>query len=305
MPIVASGHDGAVATLWSGGDGGDQGGAVVPQTEASGVSIHWEEQGGGEPLLLVMGFGLSSDAWLPMLPMLGGFRVIRFDNRGTGGSGPCGDGFTVETMAGDAVAVLDAAGVERAHVHGISMGGMIALSLALDHPDRVGSLLLGCTTAAPLRIANGGQAVELAQATVRMSSDPDGALDRLLPLLFSDAFLAENPSVRELGPVLSASGSRPDTVMATMRAMADLGTGRAFDVSGRLGKIGVPTLVQHGDADRLIPVEEGRLLAAGVPGAEYQELEGTGHAYGMERPVEAFSRLLGFLAAHPLGGSRR
>jgi pimeloyl-ACP methyl ester carboxylesterase len=304
MLIVASRHDGAVATLWSGGDGGS-GGAAVPQTEASGASIHWEEQGGGEPLLLVMGFGLSSDAWLPMLPMLGGFRVIRFDNRGTGGSGPCGDGFTVETMAGDAAAVLDAAGVERAHVHGISMGGMIALSLALDHPDRVGSLLLGCTTAAPLRIANGGQAVELAQATVRMSSDPDGALDRLLPLLFSDAFLAENPSVRELGPVLSASGSRPDTVMATMRAMADLGTGRAFDVSGRLGEIGVPTLVQHGDADRLIPVEEGRLLAAGVPGAEYQELEGTGHAYGMERPVEAFSRLLGFLAAHPLGGSRR
>jgi pimeloyl-ACP methyl ester carboxylesterase len=298
--IVASRHDGAVATLCSGGGRLDQGGAAVPQTEASGASIHWEEQGDGEPLLLVMGFGLSSDAWVPMLPLLGGFRVIRFDNRGTGGSGPCGDGFTVETMAGDAAAVLDAAGVERAHVHGVSMGGMIALSLALDHPDRVGSLLLGCTTAAPLRLAGGGQAAELAQATARMSSDPEAALDRLLPLLFSDAFLAENPSVRELGQVLTASGSAPDEALTTMRAMADLGTGRAFDVSGRLGEIGVPTLVQHGAADRLIPVEEGRLLAAGVPGAEYQELDGTGHAYGMERPMEAFSRLLGFLAAHPL-----
>src|SRR6202043_1906186 len=135
----------------------------------------WEEQGDGEPLLLVMGFGLSSDAWVPMLPLLGGFRVIRFDNRGTGGSGPCGDDFTVETMAGDATAVLDAAGVERAHVHGVSMGGMIALSLALDHPDRVGSLLLGCTPAAPLRIANGGQAVELPPATGGGGPAPPGA----------------------------------------------------------------------------------------------------------------------------------
>ncbi len=274
---------------------------MVPTTEASGASIHWEEQGEGEPLLLVMGFGLSSDAWVPMLPLLGGFRVIRFDNRGTGGSGPSGDGYTVETMAADAAAVLDAAGVERAHVHGVSMGGMIALSLALDHPDRVGSLLLGCTSAAPLHLATGGQVVELAQATAQMSSDPGAALDRLLPLLFSDAFLAENPSVRDLGQVLTASGARPEEALATMRAIGDLATGRAFDVSGRLGEIAVATLVQHGTADRLIPVEEGRVLAAGIPGAEYQEIEDAGHAFAMERPLEAFGRMLGFLSAHPLG----
>jgi pimeloyl-ACP methyl ester carboxylesterase len=90
--------------------------------------------------------------------------------------------------------------------------------------------------------------------------------------------------------------------MATMRAIADMGTGRAFDVGDRLGEIAVPTLVQHGDADRLIPVEEGRRIAAGIPGAEYQELAGAGHAYAMERPAEAFGRLLGFLAEHPLAG---
>jgi pimeloyl-ACP methyl ester carboxylesterase len=272
----------------------------VPHTEASGARIHWEEHGEGDPLLLVMGFALSSDAWTPMLPLLGGFHVIRFDNRGTGGSGAGGDGYSVGAMAEDAVAVLDAAGVERAHIHGISMGGMIGLALALDHPGRVGSLALGCTTASPLRIAADGQVVELAQATVLMASDPDAALDRLLPLLFSDAFLAANPAVRELGQVLTASGSRPEDAMATIRAIADLGTGRAFDVGDRLGEINVPTLIQHGTADRLIPVEEGRRLAAGIAGAEYQELEGAGHAYGLERPMEAFGRLLGFLAAHPL-----
>jgi pimeloyl-ACP methyl ester carboxylesterase len=273
----------------------------MPHTEASGARIHWEEHGEGEPLLLVMGFGLSSDAWTPLLPLLAGRRVIRFDNRGTGESGPSGEGYSVEAMAADAAAVLDAAGVARAHVHGVSMGGMIALSLALDHPGRVGTLLLGCTSAAPLRFATDGGVVELAQATVLMSAEPDAALDRLLPLLFSESFLAENPSVRELGSVLTASGARPEEAVATMRAIADLGTGRAFDVGDRLGEIAVPTLIQHGDADRLIPVEEGRRLAAAIPGAEYQELAGAGHAYAMERPAEALGRMLGFLAEHPLG----
>jgi 3-oxoadipate enol-lactonase len=273
----------------------------MPHTEASGARIHWEEQGTGEPLLLVMGFGLSSDAWAPMLPVLGGYRAIRFDNRGTGGSGPSGDGYSVEAMAADAAAVLDAAGVERAHVHGVSMGGMISLSLALDHPGRVGSLVLGCTTSSPLRAAgDGGRVAELAQATVLMSSDREAALDALLPLILSETFLAENPAIRELGAMLTASGSRPEDATATMRAIADMGTGRAFDVSDRLGEIRVPTLVQHGTSDALIPVEEGRRLAAAIPGAEYQELEGAGHAYAIERPAEAYGRLLGFLAEHPL-----
>ena len=274
----------------------------MPHTEASGALFHWEQTGDGEPLLLVMGFGLSSDAWAPMLPLLSGFRVIRFDNRGTGGSGPVGEGHSVEAMAADAAAVLDAAGVDRAHVHGVSMGGMIALGLVLDHPGRVGSLLLGCTSASPLRIATDGTIIELVQATVLMSSDPDAALDRLLPLLFSERFLAENPSVRELGALLTASGAHPEEAMATMRAIADMSTGRVFDVGDRLGEIVAPTLVQHGDADRLVPVEEGRRIAAGIPGAEYQELTGAGHAYAMERPAEAFGRLLGFLAEHPLAG---
>jgi pimeloyl-ACP methyl ester carboxylesterase len=276
----------------------------VPHTEASGARIHWEEHGRGEPLLLVMGYGLSGDAWLPLLPALGGLRAIRFDNRGTGSSGPCGDGFTVETMAADAAAVLDAAGVARAHVHGVSMGGMISLSLALDHPDRVGGLVLGCTTASPLRFAaSRSEAVELAQATALMGSHPEAALDRLLPLVFSERFLQENPSIRDLGRMLASTPADPGAAMATMRAIADLATGRAFDVAGRLGEIRSPTLVQHGTADRLIPVEAGRALAEGIPGAEYQELEGAGHAYAMERPAEAIGRMLRFLAEHPLAAA--
>src|SRR5438309_4730466 len=124
---------------------------AVPYADSKGARIHYAEHGSGDPLMLIMGYGLSSDAWTPMLPLLAGFRAIVLDNRGTGGSDPPGDVFSIHTMADDAVAVLDACDVERAHVHGVSMGGMIAQALTLDHPHLVASLVLGCTTPSPVR----------------------------------------------------------------------------------------------------------------------------------------------------------
>jgi len=249
-----------------------------------------------------MGYGLSSDAWRPMLPFLGGFRTILVDNRGTGRSDPAGDSFTVHTMADDAAAVLDAAGVANAHVHGVSMGGLIALALAVDHPEKVATLILGCTTPAPVRFMSDPEAgVALFQATTLFATDTDKGIDMVLPLVFSEQFLAENPSIRELAKLIVGDVPPADgTALAMMRAIADISTGTMFDVSDRLKDIHVPTLVQHGTADRLIPVEAGRYLAASIPGAEYQEFEGAGHAYGMERPLEAFPRMMAFLAAHPI-----
>jgi len=99
----------------------------------------------------------------------------------------------------------------------------------------------------------------------------------------------------------SAGAPTPAAVEATLRAMGDMSTGRAFDVTDRLGEIRVPVLVQHGTADRIIPVAAGRYLAEHIAGAEYQELPGAGHIYSMEQPMESISRLLGFLGGHPIG----
>jgi pimeloyl-ACP methyl ester carboxylesterase len=238
-----------------------------------------------------------------MLPLLGGFRTVLVDNRGTGASDPPGEGFAMRTMADDAAAILDGAAIERAHVHGVSMGGMIAQVLALEHPQRVATLVLGCTTPSPVRFMGDPMAaVQLYQASMLMGSDPDAALDVLLPLVFSEQFLADSPSIRDMARLIAGASQLGDGVAeAMMRAMGDLSTGTMFDVSERVAEISAPTLIQHGTADRLIPVEAGRYLAATIPGAEYQELEGAGHAYGMERPVEAFQRLIGFLRSHPIG----
>ncbi|HEV7680116.1 MAG TPA: alpha/beta fold hydrolase [Candidatus Dormibacteraeota bacterium] len=278
----------------------------MPYAQTRDARIHWEETGSGEPLLLVMGFGLSGDAWAPLLPLLSGHRVIWYDNRGTGTSeGPMGD-LTIATLADDAAAVLQEAGVERAHVHGQSMGGMIAQQLTLDHPEMVHSLALGATTPSPVRFFPDDPqgVVDLYTGIELLSSDPDRAIDLLLPAVFSPEYLRDNPSIRELYAQLAGGGApSPEATQATIRAIADMSSGRAFDVVDRLGEISLPTLVQHGSADRIIPVAAGRYLGEHIAGAEYHELPGAGHVYAMEQPMEALQRLLGFWTAHPLGAA--
>lgn len=278
----------------------------MPHAQSGDARIHWSETGSGEPLLLVMGFGLSAEGWAPFLPLLGSYRAITYDNRGTGASvGPL-DGMSIAAFAEDAAAVLRAAGVERAHVHGQSMGGMIAQQLTLDHPELVHTLALGATSPAPVRFSPPDlqAVVDLFQGVSLTATDPVAGMDLVLPVVFSPDFLRDNPSMRDLFMQLSTIGApAAAAVEATVRAMADLTTGNAFDVADRLGEISVPTLVQHGSADRIIPVEAGRYLAEHIPGAEYQEIAGAGHIYAMEQPMEAIPRLMQFWAAHPIGAA--
>jgi pimeloyl-ACP methyl ester carboxylesterase len=276
----------------------------MPFAENGSARIHYERTGSGEPLLLVMGFGLSSEAWAPMLPLLADYEVIFLDNRGTGTSEGSLDDLTIGTFADDAAAVVRHAGLEKVHVHGQSMGGMIALQLAVSHPEVVHSLALGATTPAPIRFfPDDPQAVlDLYAGLGLLSSHPDKAMDVLLPVVFSADYLRDNPSMRQMYKEISSGGAaRPEAVEATLRAMGDMTSGRAFDVADRLQEISAPTLVQHGSADRVVPVAAGRYIAEHVPGAEYQELAGAGHIYMMEQPMESLSRLLGFLREHPLG----
>src|ERR1700731_2712349 len=122
------------------------GGAMGPRSVTCEARLHWESTGDGPPVLLIMGLGLSGGAWWRTVPVLARrFRVITFDNRGVGRSTSPTYSYTTEAMADDAASVLDAAEVERAHVYGISLGGMVGQQLALRHPLRVASLVLGAT----------------------------------------------------------------------------------------------------------------------------------------------------------------
>src|SRR5580698_2488651 len=118
---------------------------TMPFTEHKGVRLHWEEKGEGTPVLLVMGHRFSSRMWYALLPSLTAHhRVIWFDNRGTGESDAPHQA-TMEDLAGDAFAVMDAAGVDSAHIFGVSMGGVIVEEMTMTRPDRVRSMIVGCS----------------------------------------------------------------------------------------------------------------------------------------------------------------
>src|SRR6202050_4613981 len=118
----------------------------MPFVENRGAKIYWDEQGSGAPLLLINGLSYPSYMWHRARPPLAqSFRTIAFDNRGIGQSDVPPGVYPIPLMASDAAAVLDAAGVQRAHIFGVSMGGIIAQEFALQHPERVLSLILGCT----------------------------------------------------------------------------------------------------------------------------------------------------------------
>ena len=256
----------------------------MPDATIDGVKIHYSEAGEGEPLLLIMGYGMPGDAWLGSLPFLDGFRAIYYDNRGTGQSDKPGGPYTIVQMAEDAAGLLDHLGIASAHVYGVSMGGMIAQELALRHPAKVRSLVLGCT------MCGGEQSTmcepEILDELIAVISsmgrtEPAAWVDRQLPLLFTGEWIAANPGIRDM--LLMIAPMLPPTPPETAQhAMAGLWGWSSYD---RLPQIATPTLVIHGDRDVLIPVDNAHVLAARIPGARLHVVAGAGHGYPAQDPV--------------------
>ncbi len=230
-----------------------------------------ERRGTGEPMLWITGFTISAEIFTPVLPLYERhFECVRYDHRGSGRSGGGGLPTSMPQLAADAAELLDRLGIESAHVHGLSMGGMIAQELALRFPERVRGLVLAGTT------PGGPRAVRPAAAELARGK-----------WLFSPQFRREHPErVREL---LRYFELRPSALRAHWWATV------YHDTVSRLGQIQAPTLVMHGGADVMSPVSNARLLAERIPGAELAIVPGAGHAFPLERPRESFEVMARFL----------
>lgn len=269
----------------------------MPQATINGIQINYNEAGEGEPLLLIMGYGMPGDAWIGSLPFLQGFRAIYYDNRGTGRSDAPGGPYTIEQMAEDANGLLDHLGIAPAYVYGVSMGGMIAQELTLRHPTKVKALVLGCTMC-------GGAHATMAEPEVIDSligvvqtmgkGDPAAWVDQQLPLLFTPEWIAANPGIRDVF-LMMAPMLPPTPPETAQHAMAGMFVWSTYD---RLPQIETATFVIHGDRDVLIPVENAHLIASRIPGAQLHIVEGAGHGYPAQDPVGVHQLITDFLREH-------
>lgn len=239
-----------------------------------GGRLYYERRGAGEPMLWITGFTISAAVFEPVLPLYEDrFDCVLYDNRGSGRSRARPGLTSMAQLAADAAAVLDHAGVESAHVHGLSMGGMVAQELALRFPERVRGLILGGTTpGGPL--AARPTLAELA------------ALRGLEPILFSREFRRRHPEkVRELVRPFRAHRPPGHGMVAHWWATV------YHDTVSRLGDIQAPTLVMHGGADGMAPLSNARLLAERIPDAELVVMPGAGHAFLLEQPEATRARI--------------
>ena len=265
---------------------------MLGQTQAKGAVITYETDGNGPPLLLIAGLGAGRWMWGPQVKGLAPrFTVIAFDNRGIGGSPREPGPLNIRMMAEDAIAVLDALQVRRAHVAGASMGGFIAQTVASLWPDRVDRLILCCTA------GRGFGQVWPSPSFLRVlgfDSRSGRLAPRRLGAFFGDRFQREHPDEVERWARI-ASDNMPSYRLLWEQLIASA----RFNMRGETRRIGRPTLVIHGTADRVIPVSNGRRLASEIPGARLVLVEGAGHGVMIERADLVNQEIEKFLSAAP------
>jgi pimeloyl-ACP methyl ester carboxylesterase len=268
----------------------------MPHTNNGEISLYYETFGAYDDPVLLLVNGLGSQCINFKVDFCRkfadeGFRVVRFDNRDVGLSSHLKGGprYTVADMATDGFAVLDAVGAREAHIAGWSMGGMIVQAMAIVHPERVLSMTSVMSAPGPLTGAR----------------DPDVVAAFMAP----PATTRDEAAERHLAG-LRAWGSPAFYDVERITADAHAAFDRCWDPEGRarqaaavasspsrvvgLGALQVPSLVVHGDADRLVPLTSGQATAAAIPGSSFEVIEGMGHDY----PPELWPRLVELITAH-------
>jgi 3-oxoadipate enol-lactonase len=268
----------------------------MPAVKVGDVNIYYEIHGKGEPLVLIMGYGGHIGHWFRLVPLLSReYCVVVFDNSGTGRSDKPDMPYTMEMMAGDTAGLLDAIGIDAAHIFGVSMGGCIAQQFALGCPERVSSLILGCThCGGSHRVRSEPWIRELLHDFERIKQlTPEEHASEILDIIASQEFIRSNKDIVDQYIRKVTEHDTPiHGLIGQYEAIID------HDTYNRLPEIQAPTLVICGDADKMIPAENSRLLAFRIPDAELIMLENIGHGFFIEAVEEANKAIMDFLKRH-------
>lgn len=245
-----------------------------------GCRLYYELRGpeAGPPLILLEGRGGDIAGWRRNIPHLATrHRLLAYDFRGNGRSDKPHGKTSMGTFVEDTVGLLDHLGADSAHAYGQSFGGMVAIEMALSHPDRVRSLVLAATHAGRRRAVSVGSRGRVPK-------------DKPYLALYSEAFAREHSE--HVAEDILVGSQNPQPLHASRRQWEAV---EAWDAWDRLGEIRVPVLVLHGTEDRLVAVENAQRLAQGIPGARLVLLDGAGHVYHSEQPEAADDAVLSFL----------
>jgi pimeloyl-ACP methyl ester carboxylesterase len=270
----------------------------MPQARIRDVNLNYDVYGRGDPLLMIMGLGASSAAWDPALveELAKSFRVITFDNRGTGQSDKPDIPYSIEMFAADAAGVLEHLEIPTAHIFGVSMGGMIAQEVALRHVPQTHTLTLGCTTAGGTNsVPPPPESLKILTAP-REGVAPEDVIRRGWPLSYTPNYIATHRA--ELEATIPRLLKHPTPPFAFQRQMDGTMTLRTWD---RLPQIKAPTLVITGTEDVLLPARNSELIAARIPGAKLHLIPNAGHAFMSEAREEFLRVFVPFAKAHPIG----
>ncbi len=266
-----------------------------------GAGIAVTVTGSGPPLLLIPGLGATRVVFKPLLPLLAAhFTLAVHDQRGLGDSDMTPGPYTTEQLADDAAAVLAGLGLEGAAVLGASFGGMVAQQLAIRHPSRLGHLVLAATGPGRAHLARQPDTAAEAALLGKGERTPEGAYRLACTVLYAHHFQEANP-----GFIEQQVRDRARHPVAARAFKAQLAASRSHDAWAGLPSITTPTLVLHGGADEVMPVENAELLAERIPGATLIVYEGAGHLFFHEEPERTARDVVAFLGTPPPGAVRQ
>lgn len=262
----------------------------MPYAKVNGIKIYYEIYGEGYPLLLIGGLGSQIQSWAVQVPLYSKhFHVIVFDNRGAGKSDKPDALYTTELMADDTSMLLDALGIESAHIAGKSMGGMIGQWLAIKYPEKVKKLVLGCTSASRDDVGNEilGMGREIATKI--------GMKAVWLSAIFWG--YTRDYIERNLSSIIETMGTIPEDPEALIGYIRQSFACQGHNTRGLVGQIKAPTLVMLGENDLSASPKRSLELADLIPGAKLKVFKGVGHGFWREKQEEVDREVLDFLVS--------
>jgi pimeloyl-ACP methyl ester carboxylesterase len=267
----------------------------MPKVKVGDINIYYELYGKGEPLVNIPGAGGTMDGFYRHIPVYARkYKLVAYDPRGAGRTDAPDIPYTTEMMADDLAGLLDAIGIDSAHIMGASMGGMIAQQFALRYPQRVRSLILACTKfGGPHEIPVDAEILDYWEHPKQLS--PEDSIMQGLRLQMSQEFIDKNPDLIKQIITKALESPPPVNPQSGMRQVQAIIGHNTYD---RLPEIKAPTLVIQGDADRMSPVGNARILASRIPNAELVILKKMGHAFIIEAFDESNRIMLDFLKRH-------